>query len=144
MSTKVLIKDLYPVIDEVLASGGQFTFIPGGVSMRPTLNGTDDEVTVAAANIIGKYDIVLFRRADGQYVLHRVVGVRGDTFTVVGDNQIDAEYIGRGDILAIVVGYRTRRGEVCNTHAGARRAAVRRFLRKVKRKMINVKNSMAE
>ena len=144
MSSKVLIKDLYPVIDEVLASGGQFSFIPGGVSMRPTLNGTDDEVTVIAPVTVSKHDIVLFRRCDGQYVLHRVVGVHGDTFTVVGDNQIDAEHIGRGDILAVVVAYSTRRGAVSNTHAGARRAAVRRFLRRVKRKTVRIVRSMAK
>ena len=50
-----------------------------------------------------KRDIILYKRDSGQYVLHRIVKVKDNTFTLVGDNQHELEHGIRLDqILAIV------------------------------------------
>ncbi len=81
------LKDLMPIIKERLAAGESVTFTPNGVSMRPTIVGGRDKVTLSPLpEKIKKYDMVLYQRESGQYVLHRVAKV-GDTYTFIGDNQ---------------------------------------------------------
>ncbi|MEE0266154.1 MAG: S24/S26 family peptidase [Acutalibacteraceae bacterium] len=39
-----------------------------------------------------KYDVVLFKRADNKYVLHRIIKVNKDDYTIRGDNCVNKEY----------------------------------------------------
>ena len=39
-----------------------------------------------------KYDVVLFKRKTGAYVLHRIVKVRKNTYDLCGDNQVNVEH----------------------------------------------------
>lgn len=63
-------------------------FCPGGTSMKPTLRDRKDVVYLGLCDKIEKYDIALYRAANGKYNLHRVVAVlkngdaifRGDAF----------------------------------------------------------------
>ncbi len=60
-------------------------------------------------------DICLYRRDNGVYILHRIVGRRRDTYTFAGDAQVEREYgIRRDQILACVVAV-VRKGK---KHAG--------------------------
>ena len=104
--------DLWPVIREVFDRGGTFTLCPRGTSMLPLLRPGEDSVTLAPPPAeIQKYDILLYRRPSGAFVLHRVYRVEGETLTMIGDNQVNLERgVSKDAVLAIATG-RTRGGE---------------------------------
>lgn len=89
----VELADMYPVIAEVLSAGGTFSLTITGSSMYPTILGGRDQVTlVKAPDQLQKYDLPLYRRKSGQFVLHRIVAVEDDgTYTCCGDHQWDLE-----------------------------------------------------
>lgn len=97
-------EELYPVIDEVLKSGGEFRLFPRGTSMLPLLHEGRDSVMLAAPLTVSKRDICLYRRADGSFVLHRLMKWQRDGNAVFcGDNQTALEYgISRDAIIARV------------------------------------------
>ncbi len=79
-------------IGSVLESGGEFRFMPRGTSMLPYLReGRDVVAIVRIEGAIKKHDIVLYRRKNGKYVLHRVVGLEALGYVMCGDNQIMPE-----------------------------------------------------
>lgn len=85
------LEDLMPLIREQLAAGKNVRFNPRGVSMLPMLReGMDSVVLSPLPEKLSQYDLPLYQRANGQYVLHRVVEV-GETYTCMGDNQFNKE-----------------------------------------------------
>ncbi len=99
---QVRLDDLMPLMKEQLSQGKSVTFFPRGVSMLPMLREGRDSVTLSPApKKLKKYDIPLYQRENGQYVLHRVVKV-GDTYTCIGDNQFVFEKgISHEQIIAV-------------------------------------------
>ena len=97
---------LMPLIRERLEAGQTVRFSPMGMSMLPMLRqGKDSVVLSPVPKKLKKYDLPLYRRPDGQYVLHRVVEV-GDTYTCIGDNQFRMEPgVEHGQILALVTAF---------------------------------------
>lgn len=85
------INDLIPVIEETIASGGSIRFTVTGISMTPILINRRDSVVLSKPDNIKKYDIVLHRRSNGDYILHRVIKRKGNTLTIAGDNEIQKE-----------------------------------------------------
>ncbi len=104
MSKDVRLDDLMPVIQEQLDRGDSVRLIPQGISMLPMLQPGEDAVILhRPEGPIRKYDIALYRRLDGKYILHRIVGV-GETYTALGDNCVTLEKgIHRAQILAVVI-----------------------------------------
>ena len=87
----ITLNDMMPTIRQTLAQGKSVTFTPGGVSMLPVLRPNRDSVILSPLpQRLKKYDLPLYRRDNGQYVLHRVVKV-GETYTCLGDNQVYTE-----------------------------------------------------
>ncbi len=108
---------LMPVIREHLAAGQTVRFTPTGVSMKPMLrHGIDNVVLAPVPHVLRRYDLPLYQRENGQYVLHRVVEVEAvwtgisaaglattdapeagsganatSTYTCMGDNQFVKE-----------------------------------------------------
>ena len=83
--------DLMPHIRQTLAEGRAIAIGPKGTSMRPLIRQGIDFVELSPLpEKLKKYDIPLYQRPDGQYVLHRIVRV-GDTYTCIGDNQFKKE-----------------------------------------------------
>ena len=97
---------LMPLIQECLRNGQSVRFSPRGVSMMPMIRqGIDSVVLSPAPETLQKYDLPLYQREDGKYILHRIVGV-GTTYTCVGDNQFELETgVRREQILALVTGF---------------------------------------
>ena len=95
-----------PLIRERLDAGQSVRFSPRGTSMLPMLRqGTDSVVLSPLPERLKKYDLPLYQRDNGQYVLHRIVAV-GETYTAVGDNQFDLEPGLRQDqMIALVTGF---------------------------------------
>ena len=86
------LKELWPVMKEVIDSGGEFTFGPQGVSMLPLIRQGRDQVVLVKADGVKKGDAVFYQRDDGQFVLHRIVKVRKNSYVMCGDNQFELEY----------------------------------------------------
>ena len=95
-----------PIIREQLSTGGTVEFSPRGVSMLPMLRQGRDTVTLSAPPArLKKYDLPLYVRDNGQYVLHRIVSVK-DGYSCIGDNQFVLETGVRQDqIIAIVTSF---------------------------------------
>lgn len=97
---------LMPLIRESLALGQSVTFSPRGTSMLPMLRqGRDSVVLSPLPEELKRYDLPLYQRDNGQYVLHRIVAV-GETFTCLGDNQFQLEPgVRRDQMIALVTAF---------------------------------------
>ena len=105
MKTVLEMKELAPLITEVVEKGGNFRLYPRGVSMLPLLREGIDSVNLGAVDTVKKGDIVFYLRESGDYVLHRVIGERKDGFLLCGDAQTLVERgIQREQIFAKAVG----------------------------------------
>lgn len=94
---------LMPIFREQLASGKMVRFSPRGISMLPMLRqGIDSVVLSPVTQKLKKYDLPLYRRDDGKYILHRIVGV-GEDYTCMGDNQFVRETGVRQDQMIGIV-----------------------------------------
>ena len=100
--------EFMPIIEEMLACGQSVELSVRGKSMRPLLKeGRDSVILSPVKGEVKKYDIPLYKRVDGSYVIHRAVGIDGDKFTMAGDNQYVYERnVDRGQILALVTAIR--------------------------------------
>ncbi len=86
--------------------GKEVKFTVVGNSMYPLFINNRDKVTVVKAKKIKKRDIILYRRADGSYVLHRVVGKGKLGFKLCGDDQTAVEYpVKREDVIAVMTSF---------------------------------------
>ena len=114
--TSVRLEQLFPLMKEQLALGQSVRFTPQGTSMRPTIYGGRDQVVLSPLpEKLKKYDLPLYRREDGQFVLHRIVKV-GDTYTCVGDNQFMLEEgVPQEWMIALATGF-IRKGKYYSTN----------------------------
>lgn len=74
--------------EQELAQNGELIYTTAGRSMRPFLRSGEDMFRLKAkgAERCSKYDAVLYRRDSGVYVLHRIVSVEENSYTLCGDN----------------------------------------------------------
>ena len=103
---QVALAELWPVMKEQIENGKTVVFSPKGTSMMPLIRQNIDRVVLKKApEKLKKYDLPLYLRENGQFVLHRVVGVKKDGYVMCGDNQFMREYgIKEGQILALACG----------------------------------------
>lgn len=101
---------LMPIMKERLAEGQKVKFSPRGTSMLPMLRQGIDTVTLSGLpEKLKKYDLPLYQRDDGKYILHRVIKA-GECYTCMGDNQFCPEAGLRHEhMIAVVTGF--TRGE---------------------------------
>lgn len=106
----VRLEQALPKMQEVLARGDMVRFMPNGTSMLPMLRQGVDSVTLSPVpKKLRKYDLPLYRRDNGQFVIHRIVKA-GETYTCVGDGQFDLEHgLRRDQMIALVTSF--SRGE---------------------------------
>ena len=72
--------------------------------------GIDNVILTAAPPTLKKYDLPLYQRKGGQYVLHRIVEA-GETYTCIGDNQFELERgLHHDQMIAVMVAF-TRAGK---------------------------------
>lgn len=140
----VQLEKLMPIILECLEGGRTVSFSPRGVSMLPMLRqGIDCVILSPVPKKLKKYDLPLYQRDNGKYILHRVVKV-DETYTMVGDNQFELEHGVRHDqILALVTAFTRGDREIsvenlsyklyCRLWHYSRKP--RHFLRRVKNKL---------
>ena len=99
----VSLAQLMPMMQEYLSAGKTVKFSPRGISMLPMLRqGVDSVVLAPLPQKLKKYDLPLYQREDGHYVLHRIVKA-GETYTCIGDNQFELESGLRHDQMIALV-----------------------------------------
>lgn len=119
MNKQIGLNEIVDIMREKLDSGGTVTFTPRGNSMYPMLR--DGEDTVVLAKPKGRlhlFDLPLYVRRDGAYVMHRVVNFDPDgSYVMCGDNQFVKEHGVRDeDIIAVVTAF-YRKGKPYTTQS---------------------------
>ena len=99
---------LVDVLQLQLDKGGVAVLTVTGFSMYPTLRHKRDMVTLVKGKP-KKHDVILYKRDNGSYVIHRVVKA-GNPYICCGDNQWQKEPVRQEQILAVMTGY-TRKGK---------------------------------
>ena len=109
-------EEVYPFILESIKDGGQFVLFPRGTSMNPTIYEGKDCVVLEETTQPQLFDIVLYRRKSGQFVLHRIMRIKNGKYTMCGDNQYLFEYgIEKEQIIAVVKEVRKSDGNIFDT-----------------------------
>ncbi len=93
--------------EEVLARKKVLVFTPGGTSMQPLLKHHENPVVLVPVDTpLRKLDVILYKRAGGQYVLHRIIKVTKKGYVCCGDNQTTPEKGVMPDmVIARMVGF---------------------------------------
>lgn len=94
-----------------------------GVSMRPMLTQQTEQLLIQTPkDKLKRNDVVLYRRRNGQYVLHRIVRVRGDRYGIRGDNCYGKpENVSSRQVIGILKGfYRGEKFIDCRENKGYR------------------------
>lgn len=79
--------------EEEIRRNGKLVYTNVGDSMRPLIKQGRDLLIISAVNgRLKKYDVPLYKRDSGQYVLHRILKVRKDDYVICGDNRWQREY----------------------------------------------------
>ncbi len=93
--------------EEELKKYGRLIYPNVGVSMMPLLRQHRDLMIIEPTKgKCQKYDAVLYRRENGQYVLHRILKVRENDYVICGDNCYTCEYgITDKHILGVLTGF---------------------------------------
>lgn len=100
VSARKSIGDMAPIIEEIVKSGGAVRLDVKGTSMMPLLRNEKDAVLLKNPDNVRRFDVVLFRKADGRIALHRIVKI-GDFYTIIGDNQYSFDCgISQCDLIA--------------------------------------------
>lgn len=108
LNKEVIIDDIIDIISEKLSNGGTVTFTPKGKSMLPMLRDGEDVVVLSKPKgRLHLFDIPLYKRSNGQYVLHRIVDFDADgSYVLCGDNQFELEHgIKDSEVIGVVTAF---------------------------------------
>lgn len=111
---------LMAVIELQLREKGCASLLITGISMRPMLWQGRDRVLLAPPDRYGKGDVILYQRANGQYVLHRIVKKREGVCICSGDNQWEPEQVPDSRVLAVVTDFYHGEKRISIKHKGYR------------------------
>lgn len=100
------------VLIDAFSKDKTISFPAKGTSMLPLIH-SDDLVTLSKVNRpLKKGDIVFYKRDNGQYVLHRIRRIKGDTLDIVGDHQRVVEKGVRKDtVIGILISYKKKKND---------------------------------
>lgn len=88
-------------LEAELKERGVYVSTTAGVSMKPMLRNRRDRIVLLPIGdkALKKWDLPIYRRPDGKYILHRVIGVKDDHYVIRGDNTYRKEYVPREWVL---------------------------------------------
>ena len=79
--------------EEIINRDGKLIYTNKGDSMMPLIKeGRDLIIIEKTKGRLKTYDVPLYKRDSGQYVLHRILKVREDDYVICGDNRYCREY----------------------------------------------------
>lgn len=144
------IESLSPIILEMLNEKIDILITVTGTSMNPMLKNKRDKVVLTGCDKFNlkKGDIPLYRRINGEYVLHRIVKVNENSYDLCGDNQCEIEKgVPKTAVIAVVKAFE-RNGKMygCNDiryrlywHLWILSMPFRRLMRKVRSMLRRIK-----
>lgn len=98
---RIPMEALYSILETQLQLG-EAQLPVTGISMTPTIRGGRDFVRLRRLDRPAKRgDILLYRRENGQFILHRVLK-GGEVLTCCGDRQLEVETVKPEQALAVV------------------------------------------
>ena len=130
---------LVPIIKEVTSSGGEFCLYTRGTSMLPTIKEGVHSVMLASPDGIRVGDVILYERENGQYVLHRLIRIKGDEYFTCGDNQFAVE----GGILPRSVIAKATTIQAQDKSQPARKNGAQLFILSAKRGAKRIRHNLA-
>lgn len=94
-------------IEDLLKKGEELVLLPVGVSMLPMLKHRKNQIIIESPkNPLMENDVVLFKRKNGQLVLHRIIRINNGEYIIRGDNCLDSEFgIQHNQIIGILKGF---------------------------------------
>lgn len=94
------------LIEQYIEENGEFIATPVGTSMWPLLRNRRDTVhLVKYDGKLKKYDLPIYKRANGEQVMHRCIDIRPDGYVMCGDNQTMKEFgVQDEQIIAVAKG----------------------------------------
>ena len=96
-------------LQQMLKERGEAIIRTAGISMEPLLHAGESTVLIQRKDRpCRKNDVALFIRPDGQYVLHRVIGL-GKQLRMRGDHQLVCEWVDEECVIGLMVGFHARR-----------------------------------
>ena len=103
---KTDMETLYPLIESVVSGGGSVKIKVTGYSMYPLISSHRDSVVLTKAEKIKKGDVPLYRRENGEYILHRLVGEKDGAYKARGDYEQKIEYpVYPNQVVAVATGF---------------------------------------
>ena len=131
MKNKQDLSQMWPIISEVIVSGGEFCLHPNGQSMLPLIRPSTDMVTIVAPTELENDDIVLYVRESGQFVLHMLISIKKGKCTMFGDNQKALEHNIPLDKVVAKVKYLHRDGEIIDFNGKDYKKYVKKIHRRI-------------
>lgn len=98
---KIPMEELAALLQIQLEQTGHAELTVTGSSMLPMLYHRRDKVNLVPGQA-KKNDVALYKRDSGQFILHRIVGNKGDMLVCCGDNQWQTELIHPDQVIAVV------------------------------------------
>lgn len=143
---EVSLNVLMPVIREKLEAGGEVNLPASGNSMYPLFRHRQDTVRLkkAESGSLRKYDMILYQRDNGKYILHRIIGIGEQGFVLRGDNQYQKEYPVREEqVIARVCSFcRGEREVSCGSFFYRMYAVIRVETAPLRSVLVRVKNRL--
>ena len=95
------------ILREELASGGSVVINVRGTSMLPLLKeGITNVRLERPVSPLKKHQIILYKRPDGQFVLHRILSCKKDGLVCRGDHQAEKEFpVMKEWVIAVMTAY---------------------------------------
>ncbi len=79
--------------EDIIERNGRLIYTCIGDSMRPLIRQDKDLFIIEKTyGRLKKYAVPLYKRDNGQYVLHRILKVRNNDYVICGDNRYCKEY----------------------------------------------------
>ena len=139
-------------IEERLAVDGYCVQTTVGMSMYPMLRNRRDRVIIrpVGKERLRRWDLPLYRRPDGKYVLHRIIAVRDGYYVIRGDNTYAKERVPDEWIVGVMTEFYRGTRHVKAEQKGYRLYAavwqtiypIRRFLLALRRLASRVKHGL--
>ncbi len=99
--------------EEQLLRRGRILQTTVGCSMEPMLHHRRSLVEIQRLTAPPKrHDVVLYRRSSGDYVLHRVLRVKGDCYRIRGDNCNWTETVPASQLLGVLTAFSPDGGDM--------------------------------
>lgn len=139
-TSKKLILDnsiIFPEIAKLILEGQTVTLRAKGKSMLPFIK-NDDIVKLSRYDKLELYDIVLANVGRNKYVLHRIIKIDDNQFTLMGDGNISGcEECPLGNILAVAVSVIKDKKEYdCKSNTYVKWAKIWVYLRPIRKYLL--------